>query len=380
MRYNLRMDLYVHQHPTWPHFRWNAETVANQLASVRHHQGLFLGRIGGLGFELRTDTVLEALTDDVEKSSEIEGEHLNRQQIRSSIARRLGMEIGNLVPADRHVEGVVDVILDATQRYDAPLTQERLFGWHAALFPTGYSGMWPIRVGAWRDDGKGAMQVVSGPIGKERVHYEAPAALRLEAEMTAFLEWFNVESALDPVLKAALAHLWFVMIHPFDDGNGRIGRATADVALARSERSPQRFYSMSGQIMKECDAYYEVLGQVGVGDLDVTRWMTWFLGCLDRAIAGAEGVIGKVLTETRFWDSISDVPINERQRLMLVKLHGNFEGKLTAKKWAVICKCSPDTALRDITDLIYKGILSLDQAGGRNTTYSLPPRSGMVER
>jgi Fic family protein len=291
--------------------------------------------------------------------------------VRSSIARRLGIDTGAGLPIDRHVEGVVEMMLDATQRYDVPLTAKRLFGWHAALFPTGYSGITRIAVGNWRDDSEGAMQVVSGGIGNERAHYEAPAADRIEKEMDAFLTWFEAPDAYDPVLKAALAHLWFVAIHPFDDGNGRIARAIADMALARSERSPMRFYSMSGQILKERKAYYEVLERTQKADMDVTAWMTWFLDCLDRAINGAETVLDSVLSKALFWDAIRDIALNSRQQLMLNKLLDSFEGKLTTAKWAKIAKCSSDTALRDIQDLVAKGVLLIDAAGGRSTSYSL---------
>src|SRR6202790_1245977 len=279
---------YIHTLEDWPRFRWNRESLSGRLASVRHEQGRLLGRMEALGFKLRQEAVLRTLTEDVLKSSEIEGEKLDAEQVRSSIARRLGMDIGALKPADRHVEGVVEMMLDATRHYDEALTSERLFSWHASLFPTGRSGMTKIRTGAWRDDSTGAMEVVSGPIGKEKVHFQAPPAKRLDGEMKAFLEWFNANAQIDPVLKAGLAHLWFVTIRPFDDGNGRIARAIADMALARSENSPQRFYSMSAQIRQERNAYYDVLEHTQNGTMDVTPWMEWFLGCLGRAIDGAQ--------------------------------------------------------------------------------------------
>ena len=281
------MSDYIHELPDWPRFVWNHETVAAALASARHKQGRLLGQMEALGFKVKEEAVLRTLTDDVLKSSEIEGENLDADQVRSSVARRLGMDFGGLTPADRTVEGVVEMMLDATQRYDQPLTKERLFGWHAALFPTGRSGMHPITVGAWRDDRTAPMQVVSGPVGRERVHFEAPAAARLEEEMRRFLDWFNGDATTEPVLKAAQAHLWFVTIHPFDDGNGRIARAIADMALARSEESSQRFYSMSAQIRQERTDYYRILEQTQQGTMDITPWMEWFLGCLTRAIEGA---------------------------------------------------------------------------------------------
>ncbi len=327
-----------------------------------------------LGFQLRQEAVLQTLTEDVVESSEIEGEKLDARQVRSSIARRLGMDVGGLEAPDRHVEGVVEMMLDATRHYDAPLTAERLFAWHASLFPTGRSGMRKIRVGAWRDDGTGPMQVVSGPIGRERVHFEAPSAARLEREVQAFLDWFNEDPApadLDAVLKAGLAHLWFVTIHPFDDGNGRIARAIADLGLARSERSPQRFYSMSAQIRQERRAYYVLLERTQRGTLDVTPWMEWFLGCLGRAIEGAQATLATVLSKARFWQAFRAVPINERQRLMLNRLLDGFEGKLTTSKWAKMAKCSSDTALRDILDLLERGMLVRNPGGGRSTSYAL---------
>ncbi len=367
----IKRSAYIHERQEWPAFSWDFERISGRLVEVRHRQGRLIGRMEGLGFQLRTEAVLDTLTEDVLKSSEIEGEKLDRDQVRSSIARRLGIDIGGLTPADRNVEGVVEMMLDATQHYDQPLTAQRLFDWHAALFPTGRSGMSRINVGAWRDDKKGPMQVVSGPIGKERVHYEAPVAARLRAEMKKFLDWFEKESSTDFVLKAGVAHLWFVTIHPFDDGNGRIARAIADMVLARSERSPQRFYSMSAQIQQERKSYYEILEATQKGNLDVTRWLEWFLVCLGRAFERAESILAAVLNKARFWDRFAATELNERQRSMINRLLNGFEGKLTSSKWAKLEKCSQDTALRDIEDLIGKGILTRDSAGGRSTSYSL---------
>lgn len=327
-----------------------------------------------LGFPLQQEAVLQTLTEDVVKSSDIEGAKLDASQVRSSIARRLGIDLGGVEPADRQVEGVVEMMLDATRNYDKPLTRERLLGWHASLFPSGRSGMRKVRVGGWRDDSTGPMQVVSGPVGRERVHFEAPPADRLDAEMKAFLDWFNQLRAatdLDDVLKAGLAHLWFVTIHPFDDGNGRIARAIADMTLARSEHSSQRFYSMSAQIRQERGEYYETLERAQKGSLDVTPWMEWFFGCLGRAIDGAETTLAAVLRRARFWQATRDVPINDRQRLMLNRLLDGFEGKLTTSKWAAITKCSSDTALRDILDLVERGVLERNSSGGRSTSYSV---------
>jgi Fic family protein len=362
---------YIHRLPGWPEFRWDQGGLAGPLAAVRHRQGRLVGRMEGLGFGLRSEAVLRTLTEDVLKSSEIEGEILDRGQVRSSIARRLGMDIAGLVPADRDVEGVVEMMLDATRNYRQALTGERLFAWHASLFPTGRSGMQRIAVGAWRDDRTGPMQVVSGPVGRERVHYEAPPAARVAADMDAFLAWYNGEESIDPVLKAGVAHLWFVTVHPFDDGNGRIARTIADMQLARSEQSPQRFYSMSAQIRQERSAYYGMLERTQRGDLDVTEWLAWFLACLSRAFDGAEGILAGVLTKARFWEKHAALPLNDRQRDMLNRLLDGFEGKLTSSKWAAVEKCSPDTALRDITGLLERGMLVKDAGGGRSTSYSL---------
>lgn len=361
---------YIHEQPNWPNLRWSDEQLAQPLAAVRHRQGRLIGHMEALGFPLREEAVLQALTEDVIKSSEIEGEVLDREQVRSSIARRLGMDIGGLVQADRNVEGVVEMMLDATQNYAQPLTAERLFGWHAALFPTGRSGMSRITVGAWRTAEAGPMQVVSGPIGRERVHYEAPASERLDADMSRFLDWFET-AAPDPVLKAGIAHLWFVTIHPFDDGNGRIARAIADLALARAEGTAQRFYSMSAQIRTERKAYYDMLESTQKGDLDSTPWLLWFIGCLDRAFDGAEVILASVMRKARFWESVAGQPLNERQRKVVNRLLDGFEGKLTNAKWAAITKASSDTALRDINDLLRRGILEKEPAGGRSTSYSL---------
>ena len=365
------MTEYIHELPNWPSFEWNQQVLAKQLAAVRYRQGRLIGRMQALGFPLREEAVLKILTEDVLKSSEIEGEILDRDQVRSSIARRLGVAAAALPPADRNVEGVVEMMLDATQKYKEKLTSERLFGWHASLFPTGRSGMRKIIVGAWRDEKSGPMQVVSGDYGRERVHYEAPIAGRLDMEMQAFLDWFNGKDDTDPVLKAALAHLWFVTIHPFEDGNGRIARAIADMSLARSEDSPQRFYSMSAQIQLERKAYYDILEATQKGDLNITSWMEWFLGCLDRAFDGADEILGNVFTKAEFWKKHSAVTLNERQRDVINRLLDGFAGKLTSSKWATVEKCSPDTALRDIADLVERGILTKDAGGGRSTSYSL---------
>jgi Fic family protein len=365
------MSTYIHELRNWPHFKWDASKIAGKLAATRNRQGRLTGRMEELGFKLKTEANLEALTEEVTTSSEIEGEILNRDQVRSSIARRLGVDIGALTPAERNVEGVVEMMLDATRKYKAPLTPDRLFGWHAALFPTGRSGMNKIKVGAWRTEERDPMQVVSGPMGHERIHYEAPKAALLGAEMKVFIGWFNDTQDIDPVLKAAMAHLWFVTVHPFEDGNGRIARAIADMALARSEDSPQRFYSMSAQIRQERNSYYEILEATQKGHLDITAWLEWFLDCLDRAFDRAGIILASVLRKARFWKRHAAQSFNDRQRGMIERLFEGFEGKLTSSKWAQLAKCSQDTALRDIDDLLAKGILAKDAAGGRSTSYSL---------
>jgi Fic family protein len=366
------MSEYIHQLGDWPKVHWNQDALAAPLAEIRHRQGRLLGRMESLGFSLQKEAELETLTLDVLKSSEIEGEKLPADQVRSSVARRLGIETAGIIPVERHVEGIVEMMLDATQNFREPLSEERLFAWHSALFPTGRSGMRKIIAGAWRNDADGPMQVVSGPVGKEKVHYEAPAASLLQQEMSAFLTWANDASdKTDAVLRAALAHLWFVSIHPFDDGNGRIARAIADWALARSEGSSQRFYSMSAQIRQERNDYYDILARTQNGTLDVTPWMEWFLRCMGRAFDGTETTLATVLCKARFWERHAHATLNERQRVILNKLLDGFTGNLTTTKWATLVKSSHDTALRDIQDLIKQGILVRDTGGGRSTSYSL---------
>jgi Fic family protein len=352
--------MYIHELQDWPRFHWNDGKLSTALASVRHRQGRLIGHMEALGFDLRQEAVLQTLTGDVLKSSEIEGERLDAGQVRSSIARRLGMDIGALEPADRHVEGIVEMMLDATRGFDQPLTAERLFAWHSSLFPTGRSGMTRIRTGAWRDDSRGPMQVVSGPVGKEHVHFEAPKPERLDSEMAAFLSWFETPADLDPVLKAAQSHLWFVTLHPFEDGNGRIVRAIADMALARSENSPQRFYSMSTQIRQEREDYYEILERTQKGTMDITPW-----------IDNAQSTLGSVLAKARFWERARNLAVNDRQRLVLNRLLDGFEGKLTTSKYAKLANCSQDTALRDLLSLVESGLLVRNPEGGRSTSYSV---------
>ena len=366
------MAIFIHKLPGWPSFKWNAEKINPLLTGVRHQQGKLLGRMERLGFSLQSEATLQTLTLDVLKSSEIEGELLNAEQVRSSIARRLGIDIAGMIAADRYVEGVVEMMLDATQHFDQPLTEERLFGWHAALFPTGRSGMHKIVVGAWRDNPPhDPMQVVSGPMGKETVHYEAPAAELLPDEMNTFLQWFNAIANTDPVLKAAIAHFWLVTIHPFDDGNGRIARAVADMQLARADGTAQRFYSMSAQIRKERNAYYTILEKTQRGDLDITEWLIWFLECLGHALNAPEEILSLIFKKASFWKAHEKTIFNPRQVLLLNKLLDNFEGKLTTSKWAKIAGCSHDTALRDINDLIEKKVLIKEEGGGRSSSYVL---------
>lgn len=359
--------MYIHQKNDWTKFTWDAEVITPLLGEVRHRQGKILGVMQGLGFRFQEETVLKTLTLDVVKSSEIEGEQLNPDQVRSSIARRLGIEIAGAVPAERNVEGVVEMLLDATQHYDRPLNDERLFGWHGALFPTGRSGMFKIKTAAWRDD---AIQVTSGPMGKETIHFEAPTADRVPSEMTAFLNWFNSNRDMDPVLKAAFAHLWFVTIHPFEDGNGRITRAITDMQLARADQSKQRFYSMSAQIQVERNMYYSILERTQRGDSDITEWLEWFLNCLLRAMVQTNETISLTLQRVQFWETHRTIDFNARQQKILVMLLDDFFGKLTASKYAKITKVSTDTSLRDIQDLISKGVLE-QEGTGRGTSYKL---------
>jgi Fic family protein len=375
--------MYIHEHQEWPRFTWQANRLAGLLGEVNRRQGRLLGRMESLGFALQQEALLTTITQDVVKSSQIEGERLDIEQVRSSVARHLGLQVAGLVPSSRQVDGVVAMLLDATQQYEQPLTEERLFGWHALLFPTGYSGMHRIRVGAWRQDESGPMQVVSGALGKEEVHFQAPAAKRLPAEMSQFLTWFNQppdDLRLDPVLKAALAHLYFVTIHPLEDGNGRMARAIADLQLARVDRTEKRFYSMSFQIERHRRDYYDILEQTQKGDLDVTAWLSWFLTCLSQAIAASNDLLSTILNKADFWRHHAADTLNERQRKMIEKLWGDFIGKLNSSKWAKMAGCSKETAVRDINDLLEKGMLRKEEAGGRSTSYMLnwppvPPRS-----
>ncbi|WP_339864938.1 Fic family protein [Paremcibacter congregatus] len=365
---------FIHENPDWPNFIWDDAILSPKLAALRYAQGRIIGRMQALGFAYRQEAGLVALTDEIVKSSAIEGEHLGAAEVRSSIARRLGLEVGGLVPANRDVDGIVEMMIDATQNYMEPLTQERLFGWHAALFPTGRSGMRRITVGAWRTEAAGAMQVVSGPIGREKVHFEAPTANRLDGEMSRFLNWYNtpVEPArIDPVLKAAIAHFWFVTIHPFEDGNGRIARAIADMALARADGAPERFYSMSAQIEVERNAYYNRLEAAQRREMDLTPWLEWFLDCLERAFDRAEMTLQSVLEKDQFWQGANYHALNERQRHVLTRMLDNWQGYLNTSKYAKLAKCSNDTALRDIRELLAAGLLIQNPGGGRSTSYRL---------
>lgn len=363
--------MYIYERKEWPKFTWNQAKLAPLLAEVRYLQGCLLGHMEALGFGLREEANLQILTQDVIKTSEIEGEKLDAQQVRSSLARRLGLETVGQKRVDRNVEGIVEVMLDATRQYDSPLTQERLFNWHFALFSNGRSGLQRMSVGKWRDAKSGPMQVVSGPYGREKEHYEAPAHDKLKKEINRFIKWVNAPSEIDPVIKSALAHFWFVTIHPFDDGNGRIARAIADMMLARSEKSSQRFYSMSSQIQHERKAYYNVLETCQKGTLDLTLWMEWFLNNLKNSITASEVTLKAVLLKARFWKTHAEETFHERQRIIINHMLDGFEGKLTSTKWAKINKCSQDTALRDIIDLMNRHILCKDEAGGRSTSYDL---------
>ncbi|MBR9972688.1 Fic family protein [Magnetospirillum sp. J10] len=363
------MAVWIWREENWPNLTWDAAQLLDPMVEAARCQGLLLGRVERLGFDLRCEAELKTSVEDVIQTSAIEGEKVDHDSVRSSLARRLGLPDGGLPPADRKVEGLVEITLDATRNYSAPLTQERLFGWHAALFPTGYSGLRPITLASWRTDAHGPMQVVSGPLGRERIHYEAPPAILVPTEMERFLDWFNGDDGPDSVMKSGLAHLWFVTIHPFDDGNGRIARTIADLALAKAERTGQRFYSMSSQIMRERDVYYQMLEKTQRGDIDVTRWLSWFVGCYTRAIQRAETMIADVLIKAEFWQSFAHEPLSERQKKVLNRFLDGFEGSLTAKKWAALAKCSIDTAQRDINDLLERKLLVKGPGGSKNTCY-----------
>jgi Fic family protein len=371
LRIKQRMKVYIHQQDNWPHFTWKNDEIVNLLSETRNLQGRLIGKMESLGFDLKNEAILDTLTLDVIKTSEIEGEFLNSDQVRSSIARKLGMEIVGSVESDRNVDGVVEMMLDATQNCFSPLTVDRLFDWHAALFPTGRSGLYKIDVGDWRKDTTGPMQVVSGAMGKEKVHFQAPNSALVEEEMNVFLDWFNNHLNTDLVIKAAIAHFWFVTIHPFEDGNGRVARALTDMLLAQSDKSTQRFYSMSAQIRIERKGYYDILEKTQKGKLDITEWIQWFLNCLINALKSTDSVLVKVLFKASFWTKHAETPLNERQKKLLNKLLDGFDGKLTSSKWAKIAKCSKDSAIRDINDLIDKNILQKEAAGGRSTNYEL---------
>lgn len=362
---------YIWEDPAWPALRYDAAALTGAIGAVAHAQGRLLGRLIDTQEDVQDQAGLAALTADVVKTSEIEGELLDVASVRSSIARKLGVDIGATVPADRRVDGVVDMILDATVNRDLPVTEERLFGWHAGLFPTGYSGISRVRIGGWRTDETGPMEVVSGPYGRQRIHFEAPPAVRLDTEVGRLLEWFDAETTESTIVKAGLAHLWFVTIHPFDDGNGRIARALGDLALARADGSSRRFYSVSAQIQRDRNAYYDILERTQKGTLDVTEWLRWFLRTVHRAIALADENVDAVLQKTRFWRRWDNTALNTRQITMLNRLLDGFEAKLTTRKWAIITKCSQDTALRDITELIDLGALRRSDSGGRSTSYDL---------
>lgn len=372
---NLRMNsgekTYIWQSDAWPNWRYDLSAIANQLTTVSHAQGLLMGRLADVGMAVRDQAGIATLTDEVVKTSEIEGEVLNADSVRSSVARRLGVDIGAVAQVDRHIDGVVDMVLDATLNSDKPLSAERLFGWHAALFPTGYSGLNKITTGQWRDDSDGPMQVVSGPVGRRKVHFEAPPAHTLPKETADFITWANAATGEPALVKAGLAHLWFVTLHPFDDGNGRMARAVGDLFLARADSSLQRFYSLSAQIQRERKDYYDILERTQKGTLDVTQWLTWFLVTLYRAIESSHSTLEKVLVKALFWQRLAGVALNERQVKLLNRMLDGLEGKLTSSKWAAIAKCSPDTALRDITQLMALGVLQKSNGAGRSTGYLL---------
>lgn len=365
--------MWIHEHKTWTNFSWDNQRLTAKLAEIRHRQGRLLGKMEGLGFDLNREALLCTLTSDVVKSSAIEGENLNPDEVRSSIARRLGIKTAGLIPASRNVEGIVEMMLDATQAFSKPLTKKRLFDWHAALFPTGRSGMHSIVVGDWRNNDNGPMQVVSGPIGYETIHFEAPGAERLDKEMTSFLAWFEEQNNVDPVLRAGIAHLWFVTIHPFEDGNGRIARAIVDMALARADNTAYRFYSLSSQFAFERKEYYNQLERQQRSTPDITDWLEWFLDCLGRAISSAEDTLSRIMFKAQLWSKVNQNPVNERQRSIINRmLEDDFKGHMNTSKYAKLAKCSNDTALRDIQDLKGRGIFIQNAGRGRSTSYRLP--------
>jgi Fic family protein len=366
-----RLSTYIHELESWSNFTWRLDQLILPLSEVHFLQGRILGKMEALGFSLQKEAFLETLTLDVLKTSEIEGERLNAEQVRSSIARQLGLEIAGSIPSDRHVDGVVEMMLDATQNFNDPLSSDRLFNWHSALFPTGRSGMYPISVGRWRTDKKGPMQVISGAFGKEKIHFQAPDSYKIEPEMALFLEWFNTNNTLDSVIKAGVAHLWLLTIHPFDDGNGRIARAVTDLLMARSDTSAQRFYSLSAQIQLDRNAYYTILEKTQKGNLDLTEWLQWFLETLIKALKSTDTLLKRVLFKGEFWQKNNLISLNDRQKRMLNKILDGFDGHLTSDKWAKISKCSKDTAIRDLNDLLSKNILQKDEAGGRSTRYRM---------
>ena len=363
--------MYIYENSGWPTFTWDQGRLSVLLADIRNRQGRLVGKMETLGFTIQNEAALETMTLEVVKSSEIEGEILDFEKVRSSIAKRMGIDVAETIPTDRNVEGVVEMMMDATTNFDLLLSKERLFGWHAALFPTGRSGIRKITAGGWRTDKKGPMQVISGAIGKEKIHFQAPAAELIPNEMKNFLNWFNHDKINDPVIKAAIAHFWFVTIHPFEDGNGRIARTIAETLLAKTDKMAQRFYSMSAQIQLEKKVYYSSLEKSQMAGLDISNWLEWFLHCLGRSISTAEITVGKAIQKGRYWETVSTLKINNRQKLMINKLLDGFEGKLNSSKWAKITKCSTDTALRDIQNLIDQRILEKENAGGRSTSYTL---------
>lgn len=364
-------NIYIHEKDDWTNFTWNEKLVSKKLAETRNLQGRLLGKMESLGFDLQDEAVLNTITLEIVKSSEIEGEILDLEQVRSSVARRLGIELAGAIESERHIDGIVEMMLDATQRYDLPITKDRLFGWHSSLFPTGWSNMYKITVADWRKDTTGPMQVISGAMGKEKIHFEAPNSDRINSEIETLINWIELHNDIDPVLKSAIVHLWFITIHPFEDGNGRITRAITELLLARSDNSVKRFYSMSSQIRIERKQYYEILEKTQKGKSEITDWILWFLECLKNSFESTSELLSKILFKAEFWKINTKTILNERQQKMLNKLLDGFDGKLTTSKWGKICKCSQDTALRDIQDLIKKEILQKEKSGGRSTNYEI---------
>ena len=369
--------LYIWQNPAWPEFRWDSDAILKSLGELRFHQGALFTRMKDLGFDIRLQAQAEILIEEALKTSEIEGEILGPKSVRSSVAKRLGLpDAGLMVSRNEKADGLVDILLDATMNYSRELSPEILYGWHAALFPTGYSGFHKLLIGAFRNDADGPMQIVSGPIGREKVHYEAPGAGQIHHEIRAFLSWWQTSfNKMDGIIRSAVAHLWFVAIHPFEDGNGRLARTLTDMALAQDENLSTRFYSLSAQIMSERDDYYRLLEITNKGDGDITEWLLWYTQCMTRALLRSELLLKNILQKARFWKRHAQTELNQRQmkvvNLILEKGPGGFEGGMKNQKYAGIAHTSRATAQRELADLVKKEVFVKNPGGGRSVSYDI---------